>query len=712
MTSATAGAVAASAPERPAPAARRRDVQGLRAVAVIAVIADHVIGWPHGGFVGVDVFFVISGYLITGLLLREHRRTGTISFRGFYARRVRRILPNALLTLAVTVGLTAVLVGGTRLAGTVRDAVAAALTVVNWRFAREGTDYFAQGLPPSPVQHFWSLSVEEQFYFVWPWVMLGLLVLTARRAAGRDTRARHGRALFAAMSVVVAASFVWAVVQTADQPSFAFFSTLTRVWELGIGALVAIAAARLGSTLGRARPVLAWVGVVGIAVSLLVVREDAGFPAPWAVLPVLSTALVIAAGEGTGVAGPWILTNRFANYVGDASYSLYLWHWPVVVLLPALLAEDSAWFVPVALVVGVALALPAYHLVENPVRHVGGLSARATFARLSTPLVAAVTIAVVVVGGSAGLVRELEDRAVPLITAPPARQADCRGALALENLEACEGVRIPGPVVPAPQDAESDTHRAYDCYSTPTSGSRTCVDGDPDGPLRVAVVGNSHAAALLPGLLQEAEERGWRVTVMVGNGCALTYDVNANCVETSAEIRERLLEKTPYDLVITSGSRSAVGADKVERIPGMARMMRDVAARGTQVVAVSDGPMVSDEALACVARIGQDPTRCTIPLDDAFAVRDLLRSAVQQAPGTHYLDVQDLYCTPDGCPVVIGGVLAYRDTAGHITATYARSLGPLLADRILEVAGLPERASTPEPSPTLTLVPAPEASDG
>ncbi len=707
MTSATAQAVAASA-ERPTPAARRRDVQGLRAVAVIAVMADHVVGWPHGGFVGVDVFFVISGYLITGLLLREHRRSGTISFRGFYARRVRRILPNALLTLAVTVGLTAVLVGGSRLASTVRDAVAAALTVVNWRFAREGTDYFAQGLPPSPVQHFWSLSVEEQFYFVWPWLMLGLLVLTARRAAGRERAARHGRALFAAMSVVVGASFVWAVVQTSAQPTYAFFSTLTRVWELGLGALVAIAAARLGMTLGRARPVLAWVGLAGIVVSLLVVREDAGFPAPWAVLPVLSTALVIAAGEGPGVRGPWPLTNRFANYVGDASYSLYLWHWPVVVLLPTLLAEDSPWFVPVALAGGVALALPAYHLVENPVRHVGGLPRRETARRLRTPLVAASAITVLVVAGAAAGVRALEQNATPTATAPPAVQADCRGALALEHREACAGVTFAG-MVPSPQDAEHDTERAYDCYSTPTSGARTCEDGDPDGSLRVAVVGNSHAAALLPGLLEQADERGWRVTVMVGNGCSLSRDVNENCVETSEEIRSKLLDGEPYDLVITSGSRSAVGAEKLSRVPGMAAMMRDVARRGSQVVAVSDGPIVSEAALACVARIGQDPAGCTIPLDEGFAVVDLLQLAVERVPRAHYVDIQDLYCTDTGCPVVIGGVLAYRDTAGHITATYARSLGPLVADRILAATGLDERdddardrTGSPEPHPSGT----------
>lgn len=688
MTSAGA-VVARSGPSARAegggPRRLRRDVQGLRALAVLAVVADHVLGWPRGGFVGVDVFFVISGYLITGLLLREHRRTGTISFRGFYARRVRRILPNALLTLAVTVGATAVLVGGARLASTVRDAAAAAATVVNWRFAREGTDYFAQGLPPSPVQHFWSLSVEEQFYFVWPWLMLVLLVLTARRADGRTRMARHGRALFVAMSGVVLLSFAWALVQTAQQPSSAFFSTATRVWELGIGALGAIAGARLGRLLGRARPVLAWVGLGGILVALLVVREDAGFPAPWAALPVLATALVIAAGEGDGVAGPWPLTNRVANYVGDASYSLYLWHWPVVVLLPSVLAESSAWFVPTALVLGVALALPAYHFVENPVRHLGGLSGRAVVRRVRRPALAAAALAVVAVLGCVGTVRVLDSRAP---VASGSADAACFGAASLARPDACADVSFGAHVEPAPQDAEKDTRGAYECYSTAGGPAKVCEAGDPDGPLRVAIVGNSHAAALLPGLLPEAQRRGWRVTVVVGNGCALSTDASENCVATSREMDRLLLDGAPYDLVITTGSRSAAGGGASRRVPGLAAMMRQVSDRGTQVVVVSDGPVVSDEALACVARRGQDPAGCAMPRDAAFAAGDAVQDAAEDEPAVHVVDITDLYCTDDVCPVVVGGVLAYRDTAGHTTGTYSQTLGPFLADRIAAASGV------------------------
>ncbi|MBT0994591.1 acyltransferase [Cellulomonas sp. DKR-3] len=672
----------------------RRDVQGLRAVAVLAVIADHVLGWPHGGFVGVDVFFVISGYLITGLLLREHARTGSISFRGFYARRVRRIMPNAILTLVVTVGATAVLIGGDRLVATVKDAVAAALTVVNWRFAVQGTDYFAQGLPPSPVQHFWSLSVEEQFYFVWPWLMLGLLALAARRASARSGRVRRTWVLGIAMGVVVVVSFAWALHQTADQPSFAYFSTLTRVWELGVGALAAIGAARVARWLaarpGWWRPVLAWSGLAAIAVSLLVVRSDHGFPAPWALLPVAATALVIMAGEGAGTSGPWLLTNRPMNYVGDASYSLYLWHWPVVVLLPALLPEDSAWFGVLAVAIGVALALPAYHLVENPARgaHPGHDAQGRRRHPLRNASVAAVAMAAVVVGGCGATVAVLENARQPAQASPVGSQEECFGALTLAHRALCDGVVFTDPVTPDPQDAESDMGGAYECYSAQDGPAKPCTRGDLEGDVRVAVVGNSHAAALLPGLLPEAERLGWKVDVLVGFGCNLTTTPNPACPGTSAEIEQRLLHDEPYDLVVTTSSRSTSGADNPARVPGMRDMMDQVTARGTAVAAISDAPMVTDEALACAARVGADLDTCGMPRDEAFAVRDPLREPVRESQDAELVDVTDLYCRPETCPVVIGGVLAYRDTAGHTTATYSKTLGPIVVERIRSATGV------------------------
>ncbi|MGO2667723.1 MAG: acyltransferase family protein, partial [Microbacterium gubbeenense] len=294
---------------------QRRDIQGLRAVAVLAVIAAHVFQVPAGGFVGVDVFFVISGFLITGLLLRESGRTGTISFRRFYERRAKRILPAAVVVLVATTIASVALLGKKGGIGVGIDALYSAFFLGNWRFAAEGVDYFAQGTPPSPLQHFWSLGVEEQFYLVWPWVMLAIIVF----AASRGWSALRARRLTRTLIVLLtAASFGWALYETQANHAFAYFSTFSRAWELGIGAVLAfLPALPLGLWWRRA---IAWVGIAGIAASLVVVTESSPlWPAPLGLLPVISTALVIAAGTD-----PWILSNRVATYIGDISYSLYL----------------------------------------------------------------------------------------------------------------------------------------------------------------------------------------------------------------------------------------------------------------------------------------------------------------------------------------------------------------------------------------------------
>ena len=219
----------------------RPDIQGLRALAVLAVIANHLAGWPKGSFVGVDVFFVISGYLITGILVREFETRQTISLLGFYARRIKRILPAGLFVIGVTLCATRVLAGIDRYHFTAADAIAAVEFRANWHFAQAGVNYFNQSLPPSPLQHYWSLSVEEQFYFVWPWVLLGLLLIGRRLRWWRHEHTRPVAGV--AIAVISGVSLAWAFAQTAGNPTTAYFSTLDRAWELGLGALIAIAGA-------------------------------------------------------------------------------------------------------------------------------------------------------------------------------------------------------------------------------------------------------------------------------------------------------------------------------------------------------------------------------------------------------------------------------------------------------------------------------------
>lgn len=253
----------------------RRDIQGLRAIAVIAVIVNHVIAWPSGGFVSVDVFFVISGFLITGLLLRDHERSGRISLGRFYARRVRRIVLTALTVIVVTAAVGYFLFNTARSLSTTWDGIFSVLFVSNWHFTAVGTDYFHATDPASPLQHFWSLSVEEQFYVVWPLLMIVVLALAATLV---KTPARRRIVLALVMALLVAASFGYALWQTQSAPTAAYFSTFSRAWELGAGALLAIGALLFARLPTGIRFVLGWGGLIALLASFVLVSDATPFP--------------------------------------------------------------------------------------------------------------------------------------------------------------------------------------------------------------------------------------------------------------------------------------------------------------------------------------------------------------------------------------------------------------------------------------------------
>ena len=342
------------------PASKHRDdIQGLRAVAVLLVALSHAgIGFLKGGFVGVDVFFVLSGFLITGLLLSGAIERRSVSLVDFYARRARRILPAAALTLVATDVVAYRLLNFVRAKQILHDSISASLFTANIHFANQGTDYFAQAQPPSPVQHFWSLAVEEQFYLVWPallalvlfgvaltrhtrrhassgvrsWSRRVALSRVALRQQAHDVTDGAVRRLLVAVIVVTLASLSWSIYDTGAHATVAYFSTLTRVWELGLGALLAIGASWLVRAPGGLRTVAGWLGLACIAGAGVMFSSTTPFPGFSALLPTLGAVLVIGAGIGNHqlrLGAPRLLSLAPLRYVGDRSYAFYLWHWPV-----------------------------------------------------------------------------------------------------------------------------------------------------------------------------------------------------------------------------------------------------------------------------------------------------------------------------------------------------------------------------------------------
>ena len=360
--------------DRPTRRSRRRgfrkDIEGLRAVAILAVVLYHAhVGAVPGGYVGVDVFFVISGYLITDHLWREVRERRALSFSGFYGRRIRRLLPASFLVLAVTAIASAVILPPLTARSVLKDGLACALYVGNYRFAFVSTNYLTASAPPSPFQQYWSLGVEEQFYLIWPAVLLCASMAWRRRPSRTSAVAVLG-----VIAVSSCAFSVW--LTNANQP-WAFFSLPTRAWELAVGGLVALCAPELGRL--RGRPLVGWIGLGLVAWAVFTYTSTTAFPGTAALVPVLGAAAIIAAGCGDRPAhGPvQILRTSPMQVVGRVSYSWYLWHWPFLILVPDALGHPLS----LAQNLGVAglsflVAVATFVVIERPVRLSTWLTAR------------------------------------------------------------------------------------------------------------------------------------------------------------------------------------------------------------------------------------------------------------------------------------------------------------------------------------------------
>lgn len=681
---------------------RRPDLQGMRAVAVLAVFANHLFDWPSGGFVGVDVFFVLSGFFITGLLIRERAVTGTLSFQDFYVRRVKRIMPSAMLVLIATVIGSYVLLPAVRAKETLVDALYAAVFVSNFRFQAVGADYFQQGQPPSPLQHYWSLSIEEQFYFVWPAVLVLLFALTRSFRRSGNTWARQW-ALFGAMAVVVTASLAWAMFLSANDPNAAYFSTFTRVWELGVGALLAIAGPWLANIPNTIRPGLAYLGVAGVLGSLFLIDSTVQFPAPWAALPVMSTALVVASFHGTEVRGMFLLTNPIARYFGDTSYTLYLWHWPVIILLLSVIPKGPLFY-GVALTVALGLTAVTYRFYENPIRKSDWLldHPAPTGRKLPTlrpsqwALIGGVMAGLIVtsilsinysekISASQELSRAQGEGMQALDFTPLPKEVDpCFGAPAM----LAEGCVMRNPDVPLQPSIDEFANDAAPiragCYRGPGPSRElaSCTYGYTGADAtRIALVGDSHAAQITPALFPLLDTNKWQLTTYIGTGCLLSLPSNDMC---PADEIEGALLADPYDLVLVTSTRLSGNPSHYQNA------WAPIVAAGSRIAVIADNPALSEDSYACLTRIsfGGDRTGdCGTSRAEALAKPDPLIVAATLVPGTTVIDLTPYYCDDDRCPSVIGNVIVYRDTRGHLTTTFARTLAPALEDGIRQALG-------------------------
>ncbi|WP_059021970.1 acyltransferase family protein [Mycobacterium sp. M26] len=712
---------------QPAKSTFRPDIEGLRAVAVLAVVLFHAaVPGLGGGYVGVDVFFVISGFLITGLLWREAHGSGTVRLRNFYGARARRLLPASAFVGIVTMIAAALLLPPLLVRSVIGDGIASALYVSNYWFVMRGVDYFASHVPPSPFQHYWSLGVEEQFYLVWPAIILGTAWLIRKvRRRNRTEATASQRPYLVVLTVIAVVSFAMSFVATYVAPAAAFFSLPTRAWQLALGGMIALTAARWRDLSARTAAVVGWAGLAMILVSCTVLTESTLYPGSAALLPTVGSALVIGAGCALPAGGCGTLLGLAPmRAIGRISYSWYLWHWPVLVLAPALVGHPLG--LPARLFAAAlsgVLAVLTLRYLENPLRFAPkirtsawrslGLGAGATAAAVVAGLVLLTAVPTPVGRGTPAPALAITAAPVPPGSAPAAYDEAVQQAFAQVQAAvagSADLTSVPSNLTPSLAEAPAEKSALLfgGCLRTPfESGQPECASGDTGSVTTVALVGDSHAAMWFPAFDKIAAQRQWRLELLskgacplldlpIGNPLRQLAEKLQHCQQWRAEILDRLRAERPRLVVLSlwrgygsDESLSGYQAYDPVWVDRLTRVIRELRDNGSQVLVLGPIPDPQFVVPICLSGYLDDVQACTPHRATAVNAAGIAaESAAVAAGGGQYADLTELFCTADRCPVIVGNTLVYLDE-NHLTLEYSRALAPVvaaLADRAL-VAG-------------------------
>ena len=666
----TVGDPAAGATRIPPPTRSegyRPEIEGLRALAVLLVAGYHIWGSRVSG--GVDVFLLLTGFLLTASTTRRLERTGRVAAREFWKGLVRRLLPTTALVLVASIGAALVLLPVTRWEATVPQWFAAALFYENWQLALDSVDYAAARAEASPVQHLWSLSMQGQFYLLLP--VLAALVLGLHRLTRMALRPLMGTVLL----LLFAGSLAYSVVSTAERQPFAYFDTGARLWEFAFGGLLALLLPHL--RLPRPVRVLAgWAGVAGFVCVGALVDVTSLFPGWLALWPLGAAALILLAGTtGSPVAVDRLLTTRLAAHLGRISFALYLWHWPVLVYYLVLTGRQTADVLGGFAVLGISLLLAeiSHGLVERPVagaRTSVATPPQAGTARRSFRIGALWLVPAV---GAAAFFAQATAQATDVepVTVSIERYPGAAVLAGTARASAPDVRPVPDPVLLA-----DDWVEYGDCELRGTEVVRYC-DGTAGAGRDVLVVGDSHAQQLGPVVTSHAREQDFGVRTALLGACPFTLDPAhlpddqfGSCVEHNRAVVSDVAQDPP-DLVVTVGSRAAVDSPGEEVPDGYAAAWRELTDLGVPVLVLRDTPRWSESPVECTLR--EDADACSRPTYDTYPDVDPLARAVEDEPEVAYLDTSRLLCGPEECAPVVGGVYVYMDS-NHVSRTYVRTM--------------------------------------
>ena len=715
----------------------RADLEGLRGVAVLLVVLFHAhLSLIKGGFAGVDIFYVLSGFFITGLLIRELDDHQRISLSDFYARRMRRLMPAAFLVLVVTLIASIIILPKILIPGVAIDTAAAALFVANMNFAHHATDYFQSTTTPSPVLHYWSLSVEEQFYMIWP----AIIIVTAK--AGRELR----RNLSVMLATITASSFLYAIHVLHHNAIWGFYLLPTRAWELGLGGLLAVFAPRLKQMPLILAAIGSWLGVIGIVVTTFLIPETALFPGTPALLPTLSTGFIILCGSRGQLS---LLINPAMRFFGRISYSLYLWHWPILIL-PAVALAHSLSLVQklLAILVSVLLASLTTRWIEMPMRKgwalgtvpsrngwtaaasislilatcvvvhaqtsVSGVKTKSTLskdqkaAELSSLLESALPAEThTVPAPSPSALSQIEQK--PVVMATPTAQvnlpADYAATVASGSRAATLDFPVPADLDPSLLTASNDKAITYKdgCHTqtNQTASTKPCIYGDPNGNQTVVLFGDSHALSWFPAFNAVSQLKHWRLLSLTMSACTpadipaynpATQALMANCPLWRKAAIKRIAAENPY-LVLIASSRSWATTDSSGKVvtgdartalfdAGMKRTIEALKPTALHVIYLEDTPGQKQDPPLCLSQHPESTLACSTPVSQSInsAWQDEEHS-IANSEGIGIIDPSYWVCPTDPCPVVIGNLEIFQDQS-HLTATYSEAMAPIMASAL------------------------------
>jgi peptidoglycan/LPS O-acetylase OafA/YrhL len=609
----------------------------------------------------------------------------------FFARRIRRLLPASALVIAAVIFASWLILPPFRMLDVGHDALAASTYVANFRFAAEGTDYLQSQLSPSPLLHYWSLAVEEQFYLLWP----ALMVLVAGRLRGRGVARRaRSRILGRRVTVLLLALFAGSLALSLwltprSQPS-AFFLLPTRVWELALGALLAVGARTLARIHAPVKDALGWVGLAMVLLAAVLYSDTTLYPGSAALLPVVGTAALIV-GSSTRRSSPGVvLAPAPMQWLGARSYVLYLWHWPVLVLAAAWAGHALSVGENVLLCVGaLVLAMVTHVTLEDPVHRSAVLADRPKTGLLLGLCITAATVGLAI--GAIQLVPDLTGAGAKASTAPLERHSAAR-----TSLEAGLAVReVPVNLDPSLSEvqANDDLPRTYStCHlGFAEIAPPSCVFGDPRSDVAVVLFGDSHAYQWFPALEALARSNGWRFVSLTKATCpaarVTVYSTALKrtyreCDSWRRRAIERIRMEQPVIVLASSADRTPLAGDQTDTTGAWRRgtiaTVEDLAAASRHVVLLGDTPRPELDVPSCLSEHLSDARRCVT--SRARAVNEPFR-AIQQdvarATGARFIDPTSWVCADAGCPVIVGNTLVYRD-GSHLSSRYARAIAPLL----------------------------------